>query len=140
MSHSYPTRHSYGPGGADRARVLRHLGRVGQPRAVVIALVVDEDLGLVLQPPEGAGMDDAVAVALKAGARRALRLGEVAPPALVGPAGEGGRRIRLEHGRDPTAWPEVAQWRFSACFRRSAERRVGKECVSPCTSRGWPGL
>src|SRR3546814_5665897 len=84
MSHSYPTRHSYGPGGADRARVLRHLGRVGQPRAVVIALVVDEDLGLVLKPPEGAGMDDAVAVALKAGARRALRLGEVAPPALVG--------------------------------------------------------
>ena len=36
-----------------RARHLRHLDRVGQPRAVVVALVLDEDLGLVLQPPEG---------------------------------------------------------------------------------------
>src|SRR3546814_18802924 len=43
-------------GAADRARDLRHLDRVGSPRAVVIALVVDEDLGLVLQPREGSGL------------------------------------------------------------------------------------
>src|SRR3546814_18109575 len=67
-------------GAADRARDLRHLDRVGQPRAVVIALVVDEDLGLVLQPPEGAGLAAAVGVALKEGARRALRPRGVAPP------------------------------------------------------------
>src|SRR3546814_8832997 len=90
---------------ADRAGDLRHLDGGGQAGAAVVALVIDEDLGLVLQPPEGAGVDDAVAVALEAGAGRALRLGKVAPPALLGPAGEGGRRTRVQHGRDPTAWP-----------------------------------
>ena len=57
-----------------RAGDLRHLDRVGQPRAVVVALVVDEDLRLVLQAAEGGGMDDAVAVALERAARR-RRLG-----------------------------------------------------------------
>jgi hypothetical protein len=38
---------------------------MGEARPVVVALVVDENLGLVLQPPEGGGMDDAVAVALE---------------------------------------------------------------------------
>ena len=33
---------------------LRHLERVGEPGAVVVALVVEEDLGLFLQPAEGA--------------------------------------------------------------------------------------
>src|SRR3546814_19564300 len=117
MSHSYPTRHSYGPGGADRARDLRHLDRVGQPRAVVIALVVDEDLGLVLQPPDGAGMDDAVAVALKAGARRALRLGEVAPPATVGPGGEGGSGSWLGIGGYPKAGCGLRKSGVSVLFR-----------------------
>ena len=37
---------------------------MGQPRAVVVALVVDEDLGLVLQPAERRAVDDAVPVAL----------------------------------------------------------------------------
>ena len=32
----------------DRAGDLRHFEAVGQPRAVVVALVIDEDLGLVL--------------------------------------------------------------------------------------------
>ena len=36
----------------DAARDLRHLERVGQPRAVVIALGREEDLRLVLQPAE----------------------------------------------------------------------------------------
>jgi hypothetical protein len=35
---------------------------VGQPGAVEIALVVDKDLGLVLQAPKGTGMDDAVPI------------------------------------------------------------------------------
>jgi hypothetical protein len=37
----------------------------------MIAVLGDEDLGLVLQPAEGGGVDDAVAVALEVGARRA---------------------------------------------------------------------
>jgi hypothetical protein len=69
-----------------RARHLRHLQRVRHPRAKQIALVVEEDLRLVDQAPEGRAVDDAVAVALEF---VAVRIGRqrVAPPArLVGPA------------------------------------------------------
>ena len=55
----------------DGAGHLADFERVGQPGAEMLALVVEEDLGLVLQAPEGGGMDDAVAVALEFGARRA---------------------------------------------------------------------
>ena len=41
---------------------------VGQAGAQMIAGAVEEDLGLVFQAAEGAGMDDAVAVALVFGA------------------------------------------------------------------------
>src|SRR5450755_1248656 len=51
-----------GPG--DRPRDLRHFQRVRQARAVVIAFERDEDLRLVLQPPERTRVNDAVAVAL----------------------------------------------------------------------------
>ncbi len=68
----------------DAARDLRHLEAVGEPRAVMVALVIDEDLGLVLQAAEGGGMDDAVAVALERRARRALRLGMKAAAARSG--------------------------------------------------------
>src|SRR6185503_15435397 len=37
---------------------------VGEPRAEVIAGAVEEDLGLVFEAAEGAGMDDAIAIAL----------------------------------------------------------------------------
>jgi len=52
-----------GPG--DRARDLRNLQGMGQPRAKQIAFMVDEDLGLVDQAPKGTGVDDAIAIALK---------------------------------------------------------------------------
>ncbi len=42
----------------------------------MVALVMDEDLGLVSQPPEGGRMDDAVPVALEFGPRRRERLGD----------------------------------------------------------------
>ena len=57
-----------------RAGDLRDLDRVGEPGAVVVALMRDEDLRLVLQAAEGGGMDDAVAVALERRAGRAFRL------------------------------------------------------------------
>ena len=47
----------------ERAGDLRHFEGVGEPRAVVVALVEDEDLRLVLEPAEGGRVDDAVAVA-----------------------------------------------------------------------------
>ena len=52
----------------DRARDLGALERVREAVPVVIALVVDEDLRLVLEAPERARVHDAVAVALEGGA------------------------------------------------------------------------
>ena len=54
---------------------LADLDAVGQPRAVVVSLVVDEDLGLVLQPAKGAAVHDAVPIALVDGAVVVLGLG-----------------------------------------------------------------
>ena len=62
----------------DRAPDLRHFEAVREPRAEEIAFVVDEDLGLVFEPPEGGGMDDAVAVALVFGAAPRGRLRDAA--------------------------------------------------------------
>ncbi len=46
---------------------LRHLERMGQPRAIVIAFVVDEDLGLIFQATEGRGVQYPVPVPLERG-------------------------------------------------------------------------
>ena len=62
----------------DRPRDLRDLEGVREPGAVVVALVVDEDLGLVLEPAEGARMNDPVPVAL---VRRPERVGLLRPAA-----------------------------------------------------------
>src|ERR1700727_2764865 len=62
-----------GPG--ESARDLRHLDRVGEAGAEMVALVIDEHLGLVGETAEGGRMDDAVAVALEVGPRRWGRLG-----------------------------------------------------------------
>ena len=63
----------------DRARDLRHLDGVRQPGAKMVALFIDEHLGLVRKAPEGGRMDDAVAVALIFGARGRGRFGEQPP-------------------------------------------------------------
>ncbi len=68
----------------DRARHLRHLDRMGQPGAEIIALMLDEHLRLVLQPPKRAGMDDPVAVALKADRNRLSSSG-IQPPRGLSP-------------------------------------------------------
>ena len=47
---------------------LGHFKCMGQTGAVVIALVVDENLGFVFQPAKSAGVQDAVSVALETGA------------------------------------------------------------------------
>ena len=56
----------------NRASDLRDFQRVRQPRAVVIALRVEEHLGFVLQAPKRAGVQHAVAVFLEDGAKLAL--------------------------------------------------------------------
>ena len=55
---------------------------VGEARAIVVAFVVDEDLGLVFEPAEGGRVDDAVAVALVGAA--VVGLSRVSPAAAVG--------------------------------------------------------
>jgi hypothetical protein len=62
---------------------------VGQPGAVIIPLVVDEDLRFVLQTPKGGGMQDAVAVTLKCGAVLRFIFSETSPLAV--PAADGVR-------------------------------------------------
>jgi hypothetical protein len=63
------------------------LERVGQPRAVVVALRRDEDLRLVLQPAERLGVDDPIAVPLEGRAQRRVVLRD-RPPRRVGARGE----------------------------------------------------
>ena len=69
-------------GARQRARDLRDFQRMRQPRAVVVSLVIDEDLRLVGQPAECGRMDDAVAVAAEDIAGRARRLRIAAAAAL----------------------------------------------------------
>ena len=83
----------------ERAGDLRHLERVGQPGAVMVALVEHEHLGLVAQPAEGGGMDDPVAIAPEGLRVRARRLGKQPPAAALGVAGI---RAREEQPFRPT--------------------------------------
>ena len=75
----------------DGAGDLRHLERVRQPRAVVIAGRREEHLRLVLQPAERLAVDDAIAIALKRRPDVVLGLG-AQPAARVGALG----RLRRE--------------------------------------------
>ena len=101
-------------GGA--AADLRPFQAVREAGAVVVALVVHEDLRLVLEAAEGRGVDDAVAVALVAACEVVLRLRVAAPAAVraAHPVGREGAFLallqratiderRLVHGADSTA-------------------------------------
>ena len=76
----------------ERAGDLRDLDGMGEPGPVMVALMGDEDLGLVLHAAEGGGMDDAVAVALERRAGRALGLPVLAAAASGRVARIGGAR------------------------------------------------
>ena len=78
-----------------RAGDLRHFQRMGQPGAVVIALVEHEHLGLVLQPAERGGMDHPVAIAPERAAGLARRLRKQPAAAAIGIAGI--KRARGSH-------------------------------------------
>src|SRR5579859_612707 len=58
----------------DAATDARHLNRVGQPRAEMIACAVQKYLRLIFQPPKRAAVDDPVAVTLEIRAQGMLRL------------------------------------------------------------------
>ena len=108
---------------ADRhgAGDLRHLEHMGEPGAVVVAGRGEEHLGLVLEPPEGLGMDDPVPVALEVGAQVALGFARGQPtPGPAAQAGVGGEVLslpRLELFADGRC--HGGQWRVaSGCQRR----------------------
>eukprot|EP00456_Euglypha_rotunda_P041439 TRINITY_DN3215_c0_g2_i9.p1 TRINITY_DN3215_c0_g2~~TRINITY_DN3215_c0_g2_i9.p1 ORF type:complete len:276 (-),score=44.21 TRINITY_DN3215_c0_g2_i9:11-838(-) len=82
-------------GTRNRTRELRHLERVREPRPEQVALVVQEDLGLVDEATERCGMDDAIAVAL------------VIVPGRLRRAGQIGRAVQQEC-RDRSRMPSSA--------------------------------
>jgi len=73
---------------------LRDFEGMRQAGAVVIAFVIDEDLGLVYEPAKGGRVNDAIAVTLKFAAIRVRGLGmNPAPAAAVR------RRVALQTAR-----------------------------------------
>jgi len=57
-------------GASQGASDLGDLDAMSQARAIVVALMGNENLRLVLEAPKRRGMNDAIAVALKIGPRR----------------------------------------------------------------------
>ena len=89
-------------GASERARDLRHLDRVGEAGAEMVALVVDEHLRLVGKTAKGGRMDDAVAVPLEVGPRRRWRLGDpAARPRGVGGVRRASRQAGIVAHRSP---------------------------------------
>ena len=86
-----------------RPRHLGDLQRVGEPGDEVVAVGVQEDLRLVLEPAEGLGVQDPVAVALERRPERVLRFGPrpAAGPRPLGwpPARAAPPRARARPGR-----------------------------------------
>ena len=72
------------------------LDGVGEPGAVVVPLVVDEDLGLVFEAPECAGVDDPLPVALVLRPVGVGSLRVAAAPRLARAGGVGGQAVALE--------------------------------------------
>jgi hypothetical protein len=81
------------------ARQLRHFQRMGQPGAVVIALMLHKDLRLVLETAKRRGVNDAVAVAAVAATGGAFGFGIKTAAALPWAGGVGGMRSRRTDNR-----------------------------------------
>ena len=75
---------------------LGDLQRVSQAGYEVVALGVDEHLGLVLQPTEGLGVDDAVAIPFEGGPVFVGFFGDFSAPAVGGSGGGRGQKLVLE--------------------------------------------
>ena len=75
----------------DAAGDLGHLQGMGQAGSVIISLMVDENLGLVLQPAEGGTVDDPVPVPLESRAGILEQFLVTAAPAFGAAGGIGGR-------------------------------------------------
>ena len=67
----------------NRTGYLSDFQRMSQAGAVVVAIMIYKHLGLVLEPAEGVGVDDAVAVPAEGAAGPARRLGVLPAAAVV---------------------------------------------------------
>ncbi len=65
-------------GASDRSRDLGDFQRMSQTRAIEVAFVIDEDLGLIHEATKRGGMNDSIAVALKLATIGGRRLGMTA--------------------------------------------------------------
>ena len=141
-------------------RDLRDLERVGEPRAVVIALGRDEHLRLVLEAPERLGVDDPVAVALEGRAQRAVLLRTLADrrvgaggqvgQVLVLPRPDPGLEFRGHGGRMGDLLPHAdcrsvhgpadgpCQTRARYVGEPATSARVRSRAPTVATYRSWP--
>ena len=102
----------------ERSGYLAHLERVGQARPEMVALVVDEDLRLVGQSPEGGGVNDAVAIALEVAAGRGCGFRDE-PPSPRPWVGRVGRA------------PAMSRPAHHVPSRRAATRNRAEGCGAP---------
>ncbi len=110
----------------DGAGDLRHLQRVRQARAVVIAARREEHLRLVLQPAKRLGVDDAIAIALEGRTDRHLR-----------PPGAGGPRLAPLLA---ACGARISRSRCSSCSRivdsaHASRISAGSWCRAPAAAR-----
>ena len=129
----------------DGARDARHLEGVSEPGAVVVALGRDEHLRLVLEPTEGLGVHDPVAVALERRPQAAVRLADGAPP-RIGARRERGElailaraHAQLERRGHAHRCAAGRRRRWAWCssvspIARSASRRARGEATGACAS------
>ena len=113
----------------DAARDLRDLERVRQPRAVVIAGRREEDLGLVLQPPERLAVDDAIAIALERRAGSDPRSRARSRPAAVGALG--GLRARGSRARAASSCSRIDGMNGRLRSSLSQDLARGSSCRAP---------
>ncbi len=110
----------------DDPRDRSRLERVRHPRAVVVALRVDEDLRLALQATEGLRVDDAVAVALERRPYAALLLRKLTASRLERAHRE--RRQALLERPDPLLEGRSRRPRYFHEARVVAEAGEAREC------------
>jgi iron-sulfur cluster assembly accessory protein len=114
-------------GPSQRAGDLRHLQAVCQAGPIVVALVIDEHLGLVGEPAKRRAMNNPVAIPLKRRANDAIRLVGEPSPAFSGKAGIGGGRAGSRRGK--VWWTSLV--RAIAPPPGQIARRIDKAVRSP---------
>src|SRR6185295_9303925 len=144
-------------GARDDARDRRRLERVGHPSPVVVAVRIDEDLRLSLQPAERLRVDEPVAVSLERRPHGARLLVALPTARLVGAHGERRQGDLLERAltlgerlRDPAR--DLHASRVVAASARSSyaapyrlrtsgtdRRRRRRRCRRPTTLAGRRG-